>query len=719
MKVVDIIIPVYNALEYTDMCLRSVLKCAVNNDRIRAHITVMDDCSDEHVARYLDKQAKLHENFRVIHNERNLGFVKTCNQAIRETKGDILVLLNSDTVVSQGFVEKIIACFESDSKIGIASPVSSASPNMYINMLPGFNIFSMAGLVSHLSEKRYPDIVTPEGFCYCIRRDVIERQGLFDEVFGKGYGEESDYSMRALKNGFRTVCIDDLYVYHKRHATFSKSARDQRYKKNREIFDERWGDFYDEQYSRVMRPNPIDYLRKKIVCYKILKGDYYENQRLVSLSYRLWTIEYSFFENGLVCTLGLFCKVLLNSIKMVLTVPRRSFCEYAKNYSKRGFMKTTKKVLADLNQGSCRVLGEKIKRFFRCSPACIFRKTESLKVVFILPDIAMGGGVVSVINLVNELLLAGVDVSVVVTAANKGRADCKCLFEPIYFRRMPDMIKHLPRADVYAATLWTTAFYVERLARKHDSASVYFIQDHEVNFVRSQRFRRKVRESYQVIQNKFAKTQWLVERMHEEGCSCHKINPGMDLNIFYPTEKHIDGPVKVLAMNRNGNSRRGSQTLLESLEIVKRQCPDIHIQLFRDDAPDAGFAFEFLGRLSHKKLAKYYRQSDIYIDASLVHGFGRPGVEALACGCALVSTDSGGVREYAADGQNCLLAKVDDAEDVAQKIIRLIQDRLFREVLQQNGLQTIQKYAEHIPAKQFLEWINPLVEQAKTNGVSR
>lgn len=131
-------------------------------------------------------------------------------------------------------------------------------------MLPGYTIFQMAELIDYLSEQRYPDAITPEGFCFCIKKEVKEKIGIFDEIFGTGYCEESDYSMRAINNNFRTVCIDDLYIFHKRMGTF-KTERNELYLQNRRIFDERWKKDYKSLYKKYMYPIPIQYLRDRVL----------------------------------------------------------------------------------------------------------------------------------------------------------------------------------------------------------------------------------------------------------------------------------------------------------------------------------------------------------------------------------------------------------------------------------------------------------------------
>ena len=686
MKVIEIIIPVYNALEYTDMCIRSVFKYAVNNDKIRTNVTVIDDCSDDYVAKYLDTREEEYVNYKVLRNGENMGFVKTCNIAMRQTGADIVCLLNSDTVVTPHFVEKILNCFESDPQIGIASPISTSSPNMSIEILPGFNLLSMANLIDKCSDRRRPDIVTPEGFCYCIRKEVIIKQGLFDEIFGMGYGEESDYSMRALSNGFRTVCIDDLYIYHKRHATFTEPERQLRNKENRKIFDERWASLYKEKYTQTMNPNPIDYLRQRVARCRTKKHRYYyQKDRIPHFKPLLESLNYSYREYGLRKTL-------------------KNIAHYMS------------KILADIAH-ACKAISPWSSKSLIDNVGHIFEKptnyrndVDGLRITFVLRNICIAGGVISVINMANELILMGIEVSVVVTHPDKKITGIKMLFEPILLSSAVNVTRHMPQSDIYVATLWTTAFYVHKITKNNKSTACYFVQDYEVNFVQSKVMKAKVRKTYQILKNKFAKTKWLVEMMNSEGCQCHKINPAIDLNIFYPLKRKENSCVGILAMNRSSTVRRGSRILLESLKIVKERYPDVDIQLFGERAYDAGFDFEFLGRLSHSELADYYRKTDIYVDTSSFHGFGRPGVEALACGCALVSTDSGRVREYAIDGENCLLVRAGDSEDVAEKIMKLIKDQQLRETLRRNGIQTVQEYAEHIPARQFMDWTDLLIK---------
>jgi GT2 family glycosyltransferase len=90
-------------------------------------------------------------------------------------------------------------------------------------MAPGLSVFTMAEVVAANSRRDYPDVVTAVGFCLLITRATLERFGTFDEIYGDGYCEESDYCMRITAEGFRTVVADDAFVYHRGGASFGKS----------------------------------------------------------------------------------------------------------------------------------------------------------------------------------------------------------------------------------------------------------------------------------------------------------------------------------------------------------------------------------------------------------------------------------------------------------------------------------------------------------------
>ena len=222
----DIIIPVYNAFDCLEECIESVLRMT---DFSKAHLFLIDDKSpDERVLPLLKKYGKKYKDkITVLENETNLGFVKTVNKGMMNSDNDVL-LLNSDTVVTKRWLEKIQNCAYIDEYVATVTPLSNNAtlasvPVMFRNnRLPeGYSLEEMADLVEECSLKLYPEIPTAHGFCMYIKRDVLNKVGFFDEEnFGKGYGEENDFSFRCFKYGYRHLLCDDTYILHKESQSF-------------------------------------------------------------------------------------------------------------------------------------------------------------------------------------------------------------------------------------------------------------------------------------------------------------------------------------------------------------------------------------------------------------------------------------------------------------------------------------------------------------------
>jgi len=220
---VDVVVPIYNAYEDFEKCLYSLFKY---QDIYR--IVLIDDCSTDKRVKELLHTLKKHEceRFRVIENEENVGFVRTVNKGMKMSKSDI-ILLNTDTIVTKGWAEKMRACAHSSSSIATVNPFSN---NCVVCTIPGgipegFTIDSFAECVEIASFKQYPELVTAYGFCMYIKRDAIDKLGYFDEEsFGKGYGEEADFCLRAIQKGYRNVLCDNTLVFHKGQASFLDAA---------------------------------------------------------------------------------------------------------------------------------------------------------------------------------------------------------------------------------------------------------------------------------------------------------------------------------------------------------------------------------------------------------------------------------------------------------------------------------------------------------------
>ncbi|MDR2710293.1 MAG: glycosyltransferase, partial [Burkholderiales bacterium] len=232
---VDIIVPVYNAAADVAQCVASVLEKTSGDYRL----ILIDDASPSPDIVPLFARWQ-HENVPqrlLLRNEVNLGFTGTANRGMKLSQQanpprDV-VLLNSDTIVTTGWLEALQCCAYSDKLIGTVTPFSN---NAEICSYPRFcrdngwsegkDPESIRAALSRAAVPSYPDIPTGVGFCFYIKRALLDSIGFFDEVFGAGYGEENDFCLRAAKAGFRNVLCDDAFVVHLGERSFEGKKRE-------------------------------------------------------------------------------------------------------------------------------------------------------------------------------------------------------------------------------------------------------------------------------------------------------------------------------------------------------------------------------------------------------------------------------------------------------------------------------------------------------------
>jgi GT2 family glycosyltransferase len=218
-----IIVPVFNAVEKLEACLESIAATVPHDTRV----LLIDDASTDNNVRPLLQswvnEAKASRDL-IVH-ENNRGFVATANHGMRLAESDV-ILLNSDTVVTSGWLQSLATCLDFDPTIATATPWSN---NGEIVSIPDFckpnpapaNPDNIASLIASCGHPTYPEIPTAVGFCMAISLRTIRRIGLFDEVtFGPGYGEENDFCQRAEQAGLRNVLCDNAYVIHHGGASF-------------------------------------------------------------------------------------------------------------------------------------------------------------------------------------------------------------------------------------------------------------------------------------------------------------------------------------------------------------------------------------------------------------------------------------------------------------------------------------------------------------------
>jgi GT2 family glycosyltransferase len=226
----DIIIPVWNQFELTKDCVENIMK----NTGYPYRLIIIDNASDNTTRLYLEGLKKTASpELTLIRNEENIGFVKAVNQGLKVSDAPYVCVMNNDTIPAPHWLENMVEFAETHKDIGLVNPQCNGHLNTPIDIY-----------ARQLEKDKgvYMEMNQCQGFCMLIKRELIERIGYLDEEFGIGGFDDTDYSMRAHKAGYRCAAIKNAYVYHRLHASFDKSGdREDWVKRNQNIYYEKWG----------------------------------------------------------------------------------------------------------------------------------------------------------------------------------------------------------------------------------------------------------------------------------------------------------------------------------------------------------------------------------------------------------------------------------------------------------------------------------------------
>lgn len=239
----EIIIPVYNGYEY----LVKLVEQLLSHQHITYKIILINDCStDRRVSEYLIKLIKLKTNhsIRVLSNTINLGFVQTVNRGMKLTHQHFIIL-NTDTEVPTYFASKILEPIFKNNNIASVTPFTNSgsicSFPVFLQDNPiflGLDVQTIDDVLGQISNEHNITIPTGVGFCMAINREAYTQISGFDaERFGKGYGEENDWCMRAIKVGYKHLHAVNCFVYHKHGGSFNDIEKQQLIKCNNKILE--------------------------------------------------------------------------------------------------------------------------------------------------------------------------------------------------------------------------------------------------------------------------------------------------------------------------------------------------------------------------------------------------------------------------------------------------------------------------------------------------
>lgn len=642
---VDVVVCVHNALEHVERCLASVLTRTTVNFRL----IVVNDGSDEPTTARLHELAADHAEMEVVETSlepRPIGYAGAANRGLRHGSADYVVLLNSDTIVPRLWIEGLLDAMSSGEDVGMVGPLSNAASwqsvpersdadGWKVNELPaGYNVDDFGELVHALSARRFPRVAFLNGFCLMLRRSVVERIGLLDEAaFPQGYGEEDDYCLRMREAGYELAVADHCFVYHAKSKSFG-ARREALARAGSEALVAKHGTAAIEAgTAQVRNCAHLEHIRRAIddFLHGVFDGD-------------------------------------LHSDETPHGKPSPNTCD----------------------------------------------------VLFLLPVKGASGGANSVVQEAAGMRLLGVDARVAtpVKHADSFKRFYRRLFDAgdvfVFYESDHDLYAKARHFDVVVATLWSTPALIAPFAQRHpQKLYVYYVQDYEPNFFPNDAESQAVaRDSYTLVPNMvlMAKTDWICRTiLDKHGRHVHRVVPSLDRGVYHPrgADGSDGGSVTVAAMIRPSTSRRAPLRTLRVLKAVTKTArAKVRVEVFGCEEGDlqsymaqnaaaigGGFGYRNHGVLSSEGVAGLLRRADVFIDVSEYQAFGRTGLEAMACGCAVLLPAEGGVDEYAVHGENALVVDTSSFETVVVELTKLIDDPVLRRSIVRQGLETARQYS--------------------------
>ncbi len=258
---ISILILTYNNFLINRLCLKSIY---CNTTYPNFEVIVVDNASHDETPAWLRCFAAGHTNLKLILNSENLGFAGGNNQAAREANGEYLVFLNNDTVVTKGWLERLLAHMQSDPRMGLVGPVTNSTGNearILVNYTSPKEMEAFAATRAKSLAGQSFDIRMLAFYCVITRKDQYETIGGLDERFLVGMFEDDDLAVRYHEKGLRVVCADDVFIQHFQGASFGKLENTQYnrvFEENRRKYEEKWNRKWEPYQSRVDKPVPIN-----------------------------------------------------------------------------------------------------------------------------------------------------------------------------------------------------------------------------------------------------------------------------------------------------------------------------------------------------------------------------------------------------------------------------------------------------------------------------
>lgn len=206
----SIIILTHNQLQYTQECIHSIRKYTVQEDY---ELIVVDNASTDGTVEWLQMQPDI----RLVKNVENVGFPRGCNQGIRKAKGENILLLNNDVVVTEQWLTNLLKCLYAKEDTAAVGPVTN-NASYYSSIHTSYGdiqeMQDFAKLYNQSDENKWEERMKLIGFCMLIKKTILDEIGLLDERFTPGNYEDDDLSLRMFEKGYKLYLCRDTFIHH-------------------------------------------------------------------------------------------------------------------------------------------------------------------------------------------------------------------------------------------------------------------------------------------------------------------------------------------------------------------------------------------------------------------------------------------------------------------------------------------------------------------------
>lgn len=656
---VSIIVLNLNGLRDTKKCIKSIF----NNTKYgNFEILILDNGSKKNEA--IKLSSAFGKRIKTYRSDTNLGYTGGNNLLLKKTNGKYVLLLNNDTSVENNWLSPLVNLLENDRKIAVVQPkILQMSRKRYFDYagaaggyIDKYGYPFTRGRVFDTLEKdvgQYDnvcEIFWASGAACIIRKSIVGRiGGLFSENLFN-YMEEIDFCWRVWNRGYKVVFTPSSVVYHKGAATSRKNLTKKR--------------FWEHRNNLLIISRNLD--RKSLL--KIMLPRF-----LLEIATYFGYLAKREYRN----ILALFLAHLNYSTKFIMTRYKRNRLPnqenlpiYPGSIAYEYFVKRVRK-FSDLNWDS------------------------KQSISFLIFNTKVSGGIKVIAKHAAALKKSGHAVNIYKIYGGQNN-----VFEQIKIK--PKSIVNVlfnRKTDVLVATYWPTSYLAYILPAKQ---KYYLIQDWEVDFHKNQALRLLARLSYLLPIKMLVVSDYLKQKIKRYNTKTEvKIVPNavIDTSVFKPKRQRSQTAgdkkvIKVLSVVSWYQHHKGPDILSQAVVELKKIHLNYHFTLVSKEKKAYAPVFDkFISNPKQETIANLYRNSDILLSTSRTEGFFLPGLEAMTCGCLFVTTDSGGVREYANKSNSIVLERVQNLweKDVINRVVR---NPAKYDKLVARGYQKAQEYSE-------------------------